>query len=222
MPDSTDLIDPISKSLMERMSCSLLTLDPGESTEQLRYEMAESVYFVVGGFGLFRMCSSSAEYHYPVKQGTAIWMSDSAEHAWLNDGEGPLRCLCIQVRVDQSVQERGKEVQRRIVDTNTLPFEFQDQGGTMKIAFRGAAIPTERIDTVEYLATPPSGHKPAHHNRKIEGILYFTRGNGTAARNGEVVAIKAGDLVTMPKGAHREFEAAPGSWLECVVLNVLI
>ncbi len=92
----------------------------------------------------------------------------------------------------------------------------------MKIAFRGGAIPSERIDTVEYLATPPGGHKPAHYNRKIEGILYFTRGKGTAARDGELVEIKAGDLATMPKGVRREFQAAPGAFLDCVVLNILV
>jgi quercetin dioxygenase-like cupin family protein len=92
----------------------------------------------------------------------------------------------------------------------------------MKIAFRGPAIGSQRIDTVEYLATPPGGHKPEHYNLKVEGFVYFTRGKGNAAVQGELTAIRAGDLVCLPAGARREYTAAADSFVECFVLNVLV
>ena len=47
-----------------------------------------------------------AAFDYPVKQGVFVWMSDSAEHSWQNDGESPLRCLCIRARLWLATVER--------------------------------------------------------------------------------------------------------------------
>ncbi len=216
-----ELASPDEKTGLKWLTFSTLALDPRDSTEKFCYPMAEAVYFVVGGYGIFSMMSSGARFDYPVQQGTGLWLSDSAEHYLHNDGEGPLRCVCVVIKVTKKVQERGKEVQRRMVSTNDLPIEFVDQGGTMKVLFRGQAIGSERIDTVEYLATPPGGHKPEHYNQKIEGFVYFTRGSGTAAVGGEMKAFQAGDLVSIPIGARREYAAAPNAFVECFVLNVL-
>lgn len=222
MTDRVDLASPGEKSGLKWLSFSQITLAKGETTDKMHHAVSEAVYFVTGGFGIFSMFSSGAKFDYPVQQGMTMWLSDSAEHILHNDGEGPLRLICVAIKVEKTVQERGKEVQRRIVNSFDQPIEFVDQGGTMQVAFRGPAIGSERIDTVEYLKTPPGGHKPEHHNQKIEGFVYFTRGRGKAAVAGEMTDIRAGDLVVMPVGARREFAAASDSFLECFVLNVLV
>ena len=149
MPTFVDLAKVGPDTGMQRLSSTKIVLEPGEKTERLCYEMHEAVYYIISGYTLFTMSSSGADFTYSMQQASAMWLSDSAEHYLYNDGAVPMECICFKIRVDQSKQTTGKEVQRRMVDLNTVPVAFVGTASTMRIAFRGSEIGSERIDTVE-------------------------------------------------------------------------
>jgi hypothetical protein len=75
------------------------------------------------------------------------------------------------------------------------------------------------------LSTWPRLHRDTSlstYNQKIEGFVYFTRGSGIAAVDDRLVPVRAGDLVSLPVGARREYAAAAAAFVECFVLNVLV
>lgn len=207
---------------LKRLSCTKMVVEQQERTERLSYPAAEAVYYVTAGYGVMTIESSLASWEYPLRQDMVVWLSDSAEHYLQCDGEAPLHCVCFEAAVDASVQEPGKEVQRRLVRMHEISVSFREKGGEIKNAFRGDAIGSRCIDTVEQFIAPPHGHTPAHRNETIEGILYFLQGAGQAASQDELRDVKAGDVAIMSQGGLREITAGGENYLQCVVMNVFV
>jgi mannose-6-phosphate isomerase-like protein (cupin superfamily) len=207
---------------LKRLSCTKVMVEQQKRTERLFFPAAEAVYYVTAGYGVMTIESSLAEWEYPLRQDMVVWLSDSADHYLKCDGEAPLHCVCFKAAVDVSVQEPGKEVQRRLVRMPEIPVSFREKGAEIRNAFRGDAIGSRCVDTVEQFIAPPHGHTPAHRNEKIEGILYFLQGSGRAASQDELQDVKAGDTAIMSQGGLREIIAGDENYLQCVVMNVFV
>ena len=217
----TDRVVPGDESGLRRISLTEFEIGRGESSEVLNYPIEEAVYFVTSGYATLMMRSSSADWEYPLQQNSAVWLSDSAHHQIRNDGAGPLNCVCFRFNVAESVQRAGKEVQRRIVELADAPLEMQ-RGIVQRFIFRGSAMPSNGIDTVESSLLAPGCGFPSHFNQTIEGIAYVTRGEGIAADQGVRKGVRAGSIITWRAGGERFIEAGREIYLQLVYCNVLV
>jgi quercetin dioxygenase-like cupin family protein len=183
--------------------------------------MEECVYLITGGFTMFCMQSSGADWDYPMQQEMVAWLSEGAEHWFYNDGDGPLTMICIKVRVDRAQQQPGKEVRRRIARLTDVVPEVE-KGRDLKIIFRGSALGSERIDTVENAIFHSGGLTPIHSVSQMEEVFYILRGRGEATVGDKRISIKAGDAIAIPAGTPHNVEAAPNELLQYAICNIWI
>jgi mannose-6-phosphate isomerase-like protein (cupin superfamily) len=94
-------------------------------------------------------------------------------------------------------------------DVDLLPYKENDQAPFRSISRQVLFSDPQLAGELRYFEMAPGGHSTLEKHQHMHGVLIF-RGRGHCLVGGQVIAIKSGDLITVPPWTWHQFRATLG------------
>jgi mannose-6-phosphate isomerase-like protein (cupin superfamily) len=213
------LLSPGRTSGLRLLTCERVALVPGAQPARLDLSGEEQVGYVAAGHGLLTTAGGEGHWVYPVEQGTAFWLGAGIACSLACTGEAPL--IVARFRYPERDAPPGVGLRRRIVTASKTPSEVE-VGRRVRVLFRGTALGSGVLVTVEESTYGPGGASPLHRAVGMEEVFYVVCGRGRVTRDREIVPVQPGDAVAIPSGVFHNVTAERNTLLRHVTCNILV
>jgi mannose-6-phosphate isomerase-like protein (cupin superfamily) len=178
----------------KRVCVRLLVIEP-ESTWKPEKFTGEIFYYFLAGNGILLWHRYNTDLPFLIDNDTTGWIPGTHTYSFENTGEGPMRCLVIFCKTDETYHWRdgslGKldaltPISRRVSDT----------------IYSSGVTGARRISGGNYQVLAQGKAKKEHWHD--EEVIYIVRGKGKLISSGKEYVLKAGSAAHTPSNIkHR-------------------
>ena len=172
----------------KRVDVRLLIIEPGITYKPKEFA-GEAFYYFLAGNGILMWNRDNINLPYLIDNDTVGWIPGSHAHHFENTGEGPMRCLAVTCKTDETYHMRdgslGKldalsPVTRKVADSS----------------YSSGVSGARRIQGGGYQVFAPGKAQSIHWHD--EEVIYLVRGQGKLISGGKEHELKAGSAAHNP------------------------
>lgn len=172
----------------KRVGASLLVIEPEITYKPVKFA-GETFYYFLAGNGILMWNRDNTDLPYLIDNDTAGWIPGSHTYHFENTGEGPMRCLAVSCKTDETYRMRDGGLGK----LNALT------PGTRKVAdssYSSGVRGAKMIRGGGYQVFAPGKAQGDHWHD--EEFIYLVRGKGKLISGGKEYEFKAGSAAHNP------------------------
>jgi len=170
-----------------RVEVRLLIIEPGITYKPKEFA-GEAFYYFLAGNGILMWNRGTADLRL-IDNDTVGWLPGSHPHHFENTGEGPMRCLAVTCKTDDTYDRRDGSIGK----LNTLSPVTRRVADTM---YSTGVSDARRIRGSGYQVFAPGRAQGLHWHD--EEVIYLVRGQGKLISAGKEYELKAGSAAHTP------------------------
>jgi len=182
-----ELITP-EETPAKRVDVSLLIIEPGITYKPEEFA-GEAFYYFLAGNGILMWNRLNSDLPFLIDNDTVGWLPGSHTYRFENTGEGPMRCLAVTCKTNETYGMRDGSIGK----LNTLSPMIRKVADSM---YSTGVSDAPKIRGSGYQVFAPGRAQGLHTHD--EEVLYLVRGQGKLISAGKEYELKAGSAAHTP------------------------